>query len=273
MASRLRRPLVGTVSVACAVLLVASGLRPRCSFSASFVAPILRSPRAETSRCEGRRVTAAAGRGAVGKAGGVKRPKVYTTPAEALDGMMPPQAKIVLSHNEHRFLTTWVGPTPGIPEELMGKHFTSAGALVQTGKQPQEPGVVPDQVLADMEHHIDKLPKKKDYSTKRRCRIGLPRDQGLADVKTKLESSGVTKVVTSPSWWLVSAAVLVSGVLGGDVIAAVMVAACADSWLASSISEMAGSPGVFDILREIKQVIVSRLTFQLLNKEPNSKDP
>lgn len=46
-------------------------------------------------------------------------------------------------------------------------------------------------------------------------------------MKTKLESSGVTKVVTSPSWWLVSAAVLVSGVLGGDVIAAVMVAACA----------------------------------------------
>lgn len=50
---------------------------------------------------------------------------------------------------------------------------------------------------------------------------------GLADLKAKLESSGVTKVVTSPSWWLVSAAVLVSGVLGGDVIAAVMVAACA----------------------------------------------
>ena len=55
---------------------------------------------------------------------GVKRPKVYTTPAEDLAGMMPPGAKIVLSHNEHRFLTTWVGPTHGIPEEMKGKHFT-----------------------------------------------------------------------------------------------------------------------------------------------------
>ena len=125
---------------------------------------------------------------------GVKRPKVYSTPAEALAGMMPPGAKIVLNHNDHRFRTTWTGPTAGIPAELTGKHFTrnfganrswqdalcechqrlwekwgyiSTSLPLPEGKQPQEPGVVPDDVLAAIGHHIDKLPKKKDYTTKR----------------------------------------------------------------------------------------------------------
>ena len=125
---------------------------------------------------------------------GVKRPKVYATPAEDLAGMMPPGAKIVLSHTEHRFLTTWVGPTKGIPSELIGKHFTrsfgpsrswqdalsechqrlwekwgyiSTSLPLPPGSQPQEPGVVPDAVLEAMAHHIGKMPVKKDYTTKR----------------------------------------------------------------------------------------------------------
>jgi hypothetical protein len=48
------------------------------------------------------------------------------------------------------------------------------------GKQPQEPGVVPDEVLAAMEHHIGKLPKKKDYTTKNvNQSLCFPKQKGL----------------------------------------------------------------------------------------------
>eukprot|EP00434_Breviolum_minutum_P021127 symbB.v1.2.018640.t1/scaffold1496.1/size115469/4 len=57
-----------------------------------------------------------------------------------------------------------------------------------------------------------------------RCFGATPR---IADLQVKLEKSGVTKVVTSPSYWLSTAAVLLSGILGGDLLAALMVASCA----------------------------------------------
>ena len=123
---------------------------------------------------------------------GVKRPKVYSTPADDLAAMMPPGAKILFNHNDHRFSSTWVGPVPqNLPPELGGKHFSRSfgpnkswkDALSEVhyrlwdkwsycskllplpaGTQRQEPGVVPTCVVNAMEHHISKLPPRKDYT-------------------------------------------------------------------------------------------------------------
>ena len=54
---------------------------------------------------------------------GVPRPKVYSTPVEVLSAMLPPGCKILLNHNEHRFTTTWVGTTDGVPLDLKGIFF------------------------------------------------------------------------------------------------------------------------------------------------------
>ena len=55
---------------------------------------------------------------------GVRRVKVYTTPQEAVQDMVPPGCKFVLNHGDHRFTTNWVGPTRKIPAELMNKSFS-----------------------------------------------------------------------------------------------------------------------------------------------------
>ena len=50
---------------------------------------------------------------------GVARPKVYSTPQEAFEDMIPPGAKMVLNHNEHRFCTSWVGSSEGVPQNWL----------------------------------------------------------------------------------------------------------------------------------------------------------
>ena len=54
----------------------------------------------------------------------IKRPKIYKTPQEVFVQMLPPGARMVLNHNDHRFMTSWVGPERGMPEDLKGKHFS-----------------------------------------------------------------------------------------------------------------------------------------------------
>ena len=123
---------------------------------------------------------------------GVTRPKVYSTPQEAFEDMIPPGAKIILNYNEHRFCTTWVGSSEGVPPELAGKHFTRSfvnkpyeQALAEcherlwekwsyvkdkhplpSGKSEQVPGVVPDHVLASVKEALTKLPPLKRYNKK-----------------------------------------------------------------------------------------------------------
>ena len=115
---------------------------------------------------------------------GVRRVKVYTTPQEAVQDMVPPGCKFVLNHGDHRFTTNWVGPTRKIPAELMNKSFSRSfvsrnwkDALAEihmrmwtkwechrgelplpAGTVAQEPGVVPDEVVEGLQPFIDKLP-------------------------------------------------------------------------------------------------------------------
>lgn len=118
---------------------------------------------------------------------------MYSTPIEVLEKMLPQGAKIVLSHDEHRFLTTWVGTSEGIPLDLKGKYFSrsfnankpwkqalsechhrlwekwsfvAAKGPLPAGVAPQEPGKVPEDVLLNLEPFIQKLPEKKSYSSK-----------------------------------------------------------------------------------------------------------
>ena len=116
---------------------------------------------------------------------GLRRMKVYSTPQEAVQDMVPPGCKFVLNHGDHRFTTNWVGPTKKIPAELMNKSFSRSfvtkdwrDALAEVhmrmwlkwefqknelplpaGTVPQEPGVVPDEVLEGLKPFIDKLPQ------------------------------------------------------------------------------------------------------------------
>ena len=95
---------------------------------------------------------------------------------------------MVLSHTEHRFLTTWVGTSEGVPIDLKGKHFTrsfnankpwkkalsechqrlwekwtfvAAKLPLPAGVAPQKPGEVPEDVLLNLEPFIQQLPEKK----------------------------------------------------------------------------------------------------------------
>ena len=116
---------------------------------------------------------------------GVRRVKVYTTPQEAVQDIVPPGCKFVMNHGDHRFTTNWVGPTKKIPAELMNKSFSRSfvnrdwkDALAEVhqrmwlkweccknelplpaGTMAQEPGVVPDEVLQGLQPFIDKLPE------------------------------------------------------------------------------------------------------------------
>ena len=55
----------------------------------------------------------------------VRRVKIYTTPQEVLCCMMPPGCRMVLNFNDHRFMTTWLGPEPKeMPLDLRGQHFS-----------------------------------------------------------------------------------------------------------------------------------------------------
>jgi len=67
---------------------------------------------------------------------GIPRPKIYSTPIEVLEKMLPQGAKIVLSHDEHRFLTTWVGTSEGIPLDLKGKYFPDPSMPTNLGSRP-----------------------------------------------------------------------------------------------------------------------------------------
>ena len=123
----------------------------------------------------------------------VKRPKVYKTPQEVFVHMLPPGARMVLNHNDHRFMTSWVGIEKGMPEDLKGKHFSRKftrkpwkDALAEChmrvwekwsyvkkhlplpiGMEPQEPGVVPNEVLEALEPFINNLPPEKKASGKK----------------------------------------------------------------------------------------------------------
>ena len=38
--------------------------------------------------------------------------------------MMPPGCRMVLNFNDHRFMTTWIGPeTKAMPDEIKGQNF------------------------------------------------------------------------------------------------------------------------------------------------------
>ena len=107
--------------------------------------------------------------------------------------MLPPGARMVLNHNDHRFMTSWVGIEKGMPEDLKGKHFSRKftrkpwkDALAEChmrvwekwsyvkkhlplpiGMEPQEPGVVPNEVLEALEPFINNLPAEKKASGKK----------------------------------------------------------------------------------------------------------
>ena len=106
--------------------------------------------------------------------------------------MLPPGCKILLNHNEHRFTTTWVGTTDGVPLDLKGiffsrsfvnKEWTTALSEIhhrlwekwsfvseklplEAGRQPQKPGEVPQNVINNLKPFIEKLPEKKSYYAK-----------------------------------------------------------------------------------------------------------
>ena len=54
----------------------------------------------------------------------VRKVKIYSTPQEVLMSMMPPGCRMVLNFNDHRFMTTWIGPeTKAMPDEIKGQNF------------------------------------------------------------------------------------------------------------------------------------------------------
>ena len=113
----------------------------------------------------------------------VRRVKIYTTPQEVLCCMMPPGCRMVLNFNDHRFMTTWLGPEPKeMPLDLRGQHFSKRftnkpwrlalaecheriwtkwsyvkkALPLKGGMTPQEPGKVPEEVLTGLEPFLKK---------------------------------------------------------------------------------------------------------------------